>query len=78
MAHMGPHPGGSHSHPQQDESHQVLPPAGEDETQPGDSDGDGPEDAEGDLLDAPEQRALSPWTGRGGSGGRTPGELTLK
>jgi hypothetical protein len=40
--------------------------------------GDGPEDAEGDLLDAPEQRALSLRAGCGGSGGRTPGALTLK
>ena len=78
MAQVGPHPGGSHSHPQRDESHQVLPPAGGDEAWAGGRDGDGPEDAEGGLLDAPEQRALPPRAGRGGSIGRTPVTLTLK
>jgi len=78
VAPVGDDPGGARPHPQRDESHSVLPPAGGGEARAGGRDGDGPEDAEGDLLDAPEQRALPPWAGRGGSVGRTPVTLTLK
>ena len=75
---VGADPGGSRPHPQRDEPHTVLPPAGGDEAKAGGRYGDDPEDAEGGLLDAQKRRALPPRAGRGGSGGWTPGGLTLK
>lgn len=78
VAPVGPHPSGSRPHPQRDESHTVLPPAGGDEARAGGRYGDCPEDAESHLLDTQERRAPPPRAGRGGSGGRKPGGLTLK